>query len=49
MSRFLAIRAAELVKFLKAHGYVADRQRGSHLVLWHPGEHRSISVPMHTG
>jgi len=49
MSRFPAIRAAELVKFLKAHGYVVDRQRGSHLVLWHSGERRSIAVPMHSG
>jgi predicted RNA binding protein YcfA (HicA-like mRNA interferase family) len=49
MSRFPTIRAAELVKFLKARGYVEDRQRGSHLILWHPMLRRSISVPVHTG
>jgi|HubBroStandDraft_6_1064221.scaffolds.fasta_scaffold310613_2 predicted RNA binding protein YcfA (HicA-like mRNA interferase family) len=49
MSRFPTIRAAELVKFLKAHGYVPDRQRGSHLVLWHPGLKQSVTVPIHTG
>ena len=49
MSRFPTIRAAELVKFLKAHGYVPDRQRGSHLVLWHPVERQSVTVPVHTG
>ena len=49
MSRFPTIRAAELVKFLKAHGFVEDRQRGSHLVLWHPEARKSVSVPVHTG
>lgn len=49
MSRFPTIRAAELVKFLKAHGYQEDRQRGSHLILWHPTFRRSIAVPIHTG
>jgi predicted RNA binding protein YcfA (HicA-like mRNA interferase family) len=49
MSRFPTIRAAELVKFLKANGYVQDRQRGSHLILWHPTLRRSVSVPIHTG
>ena len=49
MSRFPTIRAAELVKFLKAQGYLTDRQRGSHLILRHPGSGQSVSVPVHTG
>jgi predicted RNA binding protein YcfA (HicA-like mRNA interferase family) len=49
MSRFPTIRAAELVRFLKAQGFVQDRQRGSHLILWHPVLRRSVSVPIHTG
>ncbi len=49
MSRFPTIRAVALVKFLKAQGFRVDRQRGSHLILWHPDLRRSISVPMHTG
>jgi predicted RNA binding protein YcfA (HicA-like mRNA interferase family) len=49
MSRFPTIRAAELVKFLKAHGYVHDRQRGSHLVLRNPVTRQSVAVPVHTG
>jgi predicted RNA binding protein YcfA (HicA-like mRNA interferase family) len=49
MSRFPTIRAAELVKFLKAHGYVEDRQRGSHLILRHSESKRSVAVPIHTG
>ncbi|MBU6399516.1 MAG: type II toxin-antitoxin system HicA family toxin [Verrucomicrobia bacterium] len=49
MSRFPSIRAAELVKFLKARGFVEDRQRGSHLILWHPTARKAVSVPIHTG
>ena len=49
MSRFPTIRAAELVKFLKSRGFVEDRQRGSHLILWHPMTRKAVSVPIHTG
>ncbi|MHB8519380.1 MAG: type II toxin-antitoxin system HicA family toxin [Limisphaerales bacterium] len=49
MSRFPAIRAADLIKFLKAQGFVEDRQRGSHLILWHPTQRKAVSVPVHTG
>jgi predicted RNA binding protein YcfA (HicA-like mRNA interferase family) len=49
MSRFPTIRAAELVRFLKAHGYAHDRQRGSHLILRNPATGQSVAVPVHTG
>ena len=49
MSRFPTIRAAELVKFLKSRGFVEDRQRGSHLILWHPIKRKAVSIPIHTG
>ena len=49
MSRFPTIRATELVKFLKTHGYVEDRQRGSHLILRNSGTGKSVAVPIHTG
>jgi predicted RNA binding protein YcfA (HicA-like mRNA interferase family) len=49
MSRFPSIRAAELVKFLKSHGYAEDRQRGSHLILRHFALRKSIAVPIHSG
>jgi predicted RNA binding protein YcfA (HicA-like mRNA interferase family) len=49
MSRFPAIRAAELLKFLKAQGFEPDRQRGSHLILRNPATRRTVSVPIHSG
>jgi predicted RNA binding protein YcfA (HicA-like mRNA interferase family) len=38
-----------LVRFLKAQGFVEDRQSGSHLTLVHAQRNISITVPMHTG
>jgi predicted RNA binding protein YcfA (HicA-like mRNA interferase family) len=49
MSRFPTIRAAELVRFLKAHGYAEERQRGSHMILRHFALRKSIAVPIHSG
>ncbi|MBI3897218.1 MAG: type II toxin-antitoxin system HicA family toxin [Gammaproteobacteria bacterium] len=33
--RLPQLTARELVHFLKSQGFVADRQSGSHLTLWH--------------
>ncbi len=49
MSRLPTIRASELVKFLLAHGFVKDRQAGSHAVFWHPERKISVTVPVHSG
>ena len=49
MSRMPQLKARELVRFLKAQGFVADRQSGSHLTLWHPTRKVAVTVPVHTG
>ncbi|HXX23474.1 MAG TPA: type II toxin-antitoxin system HicA family toxin [Terriglobia bacterium] len=49
MSRLPQVTARELVRFLKSHGFVEDRQSGSHLTLWHPERNVSVTVPVHTG
>jgi predicted RNA binding protein YcfA (HicA-like mRNA interferase family) len=49
MSRLPQVTARELVRFLKARGFVDDRQTGSHLTLWHPERNVSVTVPVHTG
>ncbi|MBL67291.1 MAG: hypothetical protein CMO74_02380 [Verrucomicrobiales bacterium] len=49
MSRMPTITAAELVRFLKAQGFVEDRQRGSHLTLWHGERKVAATVPLHSG
>jgi predicted RNA binding protein YcfA (HicA-like mRNA interferase family) len=43
------VTARELVHFLEAHGFVKDRQTGSHLTLWDEGRKVSVTIPVHTG
>jgi len=49
MPRLPQLTARELIRFLKSQGFVEDRQRGSHLTLWHESRKISITVPVHTG
>ncbi len=43
------VTARDLVRFLKAQGFVEDRQEGSsHLTLWHEGRRISVTVPVHS-
>ena len=42
------VTARELVRFLKAQGFVEDRQSGSHLTLWHAEGNLSVTIPIHT-
>jgi predicted RNA binding protein YcfA (HicA-like mRNA interferase family) len=49
MSRMPQVTARELVRFLKGHGFLEDRQSGSHLTLWQPERNVSVTVPVHTG
>lgn len=49
MTRLPQITARELIRFLKFHGFVEDRQSGSHLTLWHETRKVAVTVPVHTG
>lgn len=49
MARMPQITAQELVRFLKAQGFIEDRQSGSHLTLWHKDRQIAVTVPMHSG
>jgi predicted RNA binding protein YcfA (HicA-like mRNA interferase family) len=49
MSRLPALTARQVVQALRRAGFVADRQRGSHLFLFHEGRRQSTVVPMHGG
>lgn len=40
--------ARELIRFLRANGYVEERQTGSHLILKHP-DRKTLVVPVHRG
>jgi predicted RNA binding protein YcfA (HicA-like mRNA interferase family) len=49
MTRMPQVTARELVQFLKAQGFVEDRQSGSHLTLWHEGRQVAVTVSVHSG
>ena len=49
MSRMPQVTARELVRFLKAQGFVEARQGGSHLTLMRPSDKTVVTVPVHTG
>jgi predicted RNA binding protein YcfA (HicA-like mRNA interferase family) len=49
MTRMPQVTARDLIKFLKAHGFVEDRQSGSHLTLWNEERAISVTVPVHGG
>ena len=49
MSRMPQITASELIRFLKAQGFIEDRQSGSHLTLFHFENNISVTIPVHSG
>jgi predicted RNA binding protein YcfA (HicA-like mRNA interferase family) len=40
------VSARELIRFLKAQGFVEDRQSGSHLTLAHRGRKIPVTAPV---
>ena len=44
-----ALTARKLIRALKAHGFVEDRQKGSHLTLVHPVTQKTVTIPVHSG
>jgi predicted RNA binding protein YcfA (HicA-like mRNA interferase family) len=49
MTRMPQVTASDLLRFVKAQGFVEDRQRGSHLTLWHEERRIAITLPIHLG
>ena len=47
MTRMPQVTARDLITFLKANGFVEDRQSGSHLTLRNEASGISITVPLH--
>lgn len=47
MARLPRVTPAEMVWAPQRAGFVADRQKGSHLTLLHPDSMRRVVVPMH--
>jgi len=42
-----ALRAREVVRVLEKAGFKRWRQKGSHLTMYRPSDHRALTVPIH--
>ena len=42
-----SFKSKEVVKILEKLGFMAKRQTGSHLIMYHPTKKKIIPVPMH--
>jgi len=49
MSRMPQVSARDLIRFLKARGFIEERQSGSHLTLKHEQTGVTLTIPVHTG
>lgn len=49
MPKAPVITGKEAIRALERAGFVFDRQRGSHVMMWHPERRRTVTVPVHAG
>ncbi len=47
MPRLPVVSGDEAIRAFQRAGYAFDRQRGSHVVLWHPQRKHGLAVPVH--
>jgi predicted RNA binding protein YcfA (HicA-like mRNA interferase family) len=45
-AKFPRMSSAEIIRLLHEHGFIDVRQRGSHLILFHPSSRRHVTVPV---
>ncbi len=48
MSKIPSFKPRELIKKFQKTGYVIDRQRGSHVILYHKQKGKRLTIPLHT-
>ncbi len=47
MPNIPSFKPRELIKKFKKAGYIIDRQKGSHVILYKPTEGKRLTIPMH--
>jgi predicted RNA binding protein YcfA (HicA-like mRNA interferase family) len=47
MTRLPTLHVRKVVAALKQAGFIENKQRGSHLYLWHPRKKVNTTVPIH--
>lgn len=46
MPKFPATSPQEIIKCLEKNGYILQRQKGSHVIFWHPKKRKHVTVPL---
>ena len=49
MKQIPALSARQVIQALKRLGFAEDRQKGSHLIMYHPLQKRRVVIPLHAG
>ena len=49
MPKLPSLTARKVIRALNRAGFVEDRQKGSHLILYHPQRRLRTVVPIHAG
>lgn len=49
MPKLPALKSKDVIRVLKRLGFIEDRQKGSHLVLYNPQSKKRTVVPIHPG
>ncbi len=49
MPKIPSFKPRELIKKFEKAGYVVDRQKGSHVILYHPTQGKRLTIPLHVG
>ncbi len=47
MPKLPSFKPRQLIKKFEKAGYVIDRQRGSHVILYHSKQGKRLTIPMH--
>lgn len=47
MPQIPSFKPRELIKKFEKAGYIIDRQKGSHVILYHPKEGKRLTIPLH--
>ena len=47
MPQIPSYKPRELIKKFEKAGYIVDRQKGSHIILYHPEGGNRLTIPLH--
>jgi predicted RNA binding protein YcfA (HicA-like mRNA interferase family) len=47
MPKLPSLKPKELIKRFEKIGYIIDRQKGSHVILYNHKENRRLTIPLH--